>query len=151
MVAAAFRILGNLPDAEDVSQEVFAEAFRKWEPGSNQNWSGLLRKIAVCRAIDSLRVRKTTQPFSDPILDQSADDPSQVAAKRELEEKLRLAVADLPPREAQIFCLVHFEHLSHTAVAEQLRVSNGAVAKGLSKAKSKLTEKFRAIRTGEIK
>ena len=48
VVAAAFRILGNLPDAEDVSQEVFTEAFRKWDASSNQKWNGLLRRIAVC-------------------------------------------------------------------------------------------------------
>ena len=151
VVSAAFRILGNLSDAEDVSQDVFAEAFGKWEPSSNQKWNGLLRRIAVCRAIDLLRRRKSTEPFLDPILDPSAEDPSQVASKRELEERLRLAVSELPPREAQIFCLVHFENLTHTVIAEQLGISNGAVAKGLSTAKTKLTEKFHNAQTGDLK
>lgn len=150
VLAAAFRILGNLSDAEDVSQEVFAEAFRKWKPTSDQNWNGLLRRIAVCRAIDQLRRRKTSEPFSNPILDRSALDPLQVAAERELHERLRSAVSELPPREAQIFCLVHFESLSHASVAQQLGISAGAVAKGLSKAKSKLTEKFRLTHKGEF-
>lgn len=151
VVAAAFRILGNLPDAEDVSQEVFTEAFRKWDASSNQKWNGLLRRIAVCRAIDHLRTRKTTERFVDPIFDRSADDPSQVVANRELQEKLRSAVGDLPSREAQIFCLVHFENLTHSVIAEQLGISNGAVAKALSKAKTKLTEKFRNTQMGELK
>jgi len=150
VLAAAYRILGNMSDAEDVSQEVFAEAFRKWKPTSDQNWNGLLRRIAVCRAIDQLRKRKSSEPFSDPILDRSVEEPFQVAAERELHERLRAAVGELPPREAQIFCLVHFENLSHASVAKQLGISTGAVAKGLSKAKSKLTEKFRLTHTGEL-
>ena len=151
VLAAAYRILGNLPDAEDVSQEVFAEAVRKWHPGSNQHWAGLLRRIAVCRAIDQLRKRKSTEPFSDPVPDRSAVEPFQIAEGRELQQRLRSAVSELPAREAQIFCLVHYENLSHSTVAQQLGISSGAVAKGLSKAKSKLTEKFNATRTGELK
>jgi len=151
VLAAAFRILGNLSDAEDISQDVFAEAFRKWKPNSDQNWGGLLRRIAVCRAIDQLRKRKIAEPFLDPVLDHSAAEPFQIAADRELQETLRTAVSELPPREAQIFCLVHFESLPHKTVAQQLGISSGAVAKGLSKAKSKLTEKFGASRTGELK
>lgn len=151
VLGAAFRILGNLSDAEDISQEVFAEAFRKWHPGSNQNWAGLLRRIAVCRAIDQLRKRKSVEQFSDPLPDHSAVEPFQIAEERELQEKLRSAVSQLPPREAQIFCLVHFENLSHSSVAKQLAISSGAVAKGLSKAKAKLTEQFRTSRSGELK
>lgn len=64
-------------------------------------------------------------------MDRSADDPSQAAVDRELQEKLRAAVSDLPAREAQIFCLIHFEKLSHTSVSEQLGISSGAVAKGI--------------------
>ncbi len=48
----ALRITGNLADAEDVSQEVFAEASRKSTIHPNQPLAGLLRRMAVCRAID---------------------------------------------------------------------------------------------------
>jgi RNA polymerase sigma-70 factor (ECF subfamily) len=37
---SAYRILGNVSDAEDISQEVFSEAFRKWQVAPDQKWSG---------------------------------------------------------------------------------------------------------------
>ena len=57
--------------------------------------------------------------------------------------RLRSIVAELPSRQAAVFCLVHFEELSHDEVASTLGVSNGAVAMALHKARVKLREVFR--------
>ena len=149
VLAAAMRILGNLADAEDVSQEVFAEAFQKWKSSSEQNWTGLLKRISVCRAIDHLRKQKLTESFEFPIADHSAYDPLQIVVERERQQQLRIAVGELPSREAQIFCLIFFEKLKNAEVSKQLGISTGAVAKSLSKAKSKLAEKFNKSRIGE--
>jgi RNA polymerase sigma-70 factor (ECF subfamily) len=55
---AALRVLGSVQDAEDVTQDVFLEAFRKWDAVDGNSWPGLLRRMAVCRALDVLRSRK---------------------------------------------------------------------------------------------
>ncbi len=57
---AALRVLGSVSDAEDVAQDVFLEAFRKFEPNAGHLWAGLLRRMAICRALDSLRSRTTS-------------------------------------------------------------------------------------------
>jgi len=54
----AYRILGSVHDAEDVSQLVFIEAKRVQEAGPIQSWSGLFARLATTRAIDLARRRR---------------------------------------------------------------------------------------------
>ena len=51
----ALRILRSVQDAEDVSQDVFTEAFRLHQAGPVQSWTGLLVRLATLRSIDRLR------------------------------------------------------------------------------------------------
>ena len=147
---AAYRVLGNLDDAEDVSQDVFAEAFCKWQSAPEQNWAGLLRQLSVFRAIDSLRKRKPTQ-ILPPDVNGRANDPVDSAIGNEILQRLRVAVSRLPPREAQVFCLMYFEQQSHHEISQTLEISKAAVATALSKARSNLEVAFREISTGESK
>lgn len=146
---AAYRIIGNLSDAEDVSQEVFAEAFRKWNLSQDQNWAGVLKRMSVCRAIDFLRKQRPTTLLPVETLSTKSTCPEAGAISRELENRLRVAVGKLPPRESEVFCLVFFEQLSHQQVATELGISRSAVAKSLSNARTKLEIAFREISTGE--
>jgi DNA-directed RNA polymerase specialized sigma24 family protein len=54
----AYRILGSVHDAEDVSQLVFIEAKNLQESRPIQSWSGLFARLATTRAIDLLRRRR---------------------------------------------------------------------------------------------
>ena len=146
VTAAALRILGCLSDAEDVAQEVFLEAFQKWGTGSDNAWSGLLRRMAVCRSLDLLRCRRRI----DALVFQPADlremSPEESLLRQESHDLLRMAVAELPNRESEVFCLVCFEGLSHEQIAGALQISRGAVATLLSKARAKLVETFQSVR-----
>ena len=58
----AFRILGSVHDAEDVSQVVFTEAVKMHATGPVQSWTGLFVRLATLRAIDlSRRKRRTVE------------------------------------------------------------------------------------------
>ena len=142
VTTAALRVLGCLADAEDIAQEVFLEAFRKWSPDEKQAWPGLLRRMAICRALDLLRSRQKSEPLEFPPVDARAADPSETLLKQEQHSQLRVGVASLPPRESEVFCLACFERLSHEEIASLLHISRGSVAVALSKAKSRLTEMF---------
>jgi RNA polymerase sigma-70 factor (ECF subfamily) len=148
---SAYRVLGNLADAEDVSQEVFTEAFRKWNAFPEQQWAGILRRMSVCRSIDLLRVKKTSLPLTLEVDDGTTDCPVESAIGQELEQRLRLAVSKLPDRESQVFCLSCFEQQSNQEIAQALGIDRTAVATALSKARSKLKVVFREITTGELK
>ena len=50
----------------------------------------------------------------------------------------------LPPREAEVFCLVAFEQMAQPEVARHLNISVGAVAKALCKARQSLSRTLSA-------
>jgi RNA polymerase sigma-70 factor (ECF subfamily) len=139
VVNAALRVLGNSADAEDVAQEVFVEAFQRWRAESNHRWSGLLRRMAVCRALDLLRRTKRHEALPDDLRDSAPIEPSDAVIARELEERLRRALLLLPPREAEVFCLHYYERLDQGDIAELLGIARGAVAKSLCVARAKLS------------
>jgi RNA polymerase sigma-70 factor (ECF subfamily) len=140
VTTAAMRVLGCLADAEDVAQEVFIEAFGKWDSGADNAWVGLLRRMAICRSLDVLRTRKRIASLNFQPVDSREGSPSDSLLRQERLKQLRTAVAQLPAREAEVFCLACFELMSHEAISSTLEISSGAVATILSRAKAKLTQ-----------
>jgi DNA-directed RNA polymerase specialized sigma24 family protein len=61
----ALRILGSVQDAEDVSQDVFTEAFQLHSAGPVRSWIGLLVRLATLRSLDRLRRKKSSAQLPD--------------------------------------------------------------------------------------
>jgi RNA polymerase sigma-70 factor, ECF subfamily len=136
--ATAWRILGHAADTEDVVQEVFLQVHQLQQSHPVRHWSGLLRRLAACRALDRLRQRKHTVSLNGLSLIGSGEGPEANAVERELAERLRLAIAQLADREAAVFCLRYFDDLSYQDIADTLHIRTGAVASALHKARLKL-------------
>lgn len=136
--ATAKRILGNAADAEDVSQEVLIEALRLTQTRPVRLEAGLLRRLAACRAIDRLRLRRNIQPIHGMAVRDFSPGPAETAAARELAERLRQALCQLPTREAEVFALRYFEDQSYQQIADSLEMQPNAVAQALHKARAKL-------------
>ncbi len=141
----AWRLLGHVADTEDAVQEALLDAFRLHGQRSVVNWGGLLRHLATRRAIDRLRKRCTTDPLPPevPTFEQASPEcqqPEAVAVERELANRLRWAVAELPDREASVFSLHYFGEMANTDIAETLGISADAVGVALHKARKKLKE-----------
>src|SRR5262249_15587591 len=118
-------------------QEVFLEAYRLRQAQPVKRWAGILCRLAAYRALDRLRQRKTFAPLNDNLAGPDCG-PEDAAIRRELAERLRPVVAELPAREGAVFCLRYFEDLSYDQIAEALNISGGAVAQALHKARAKL-------------
>lgn len=145
VLSTALRITGNLADAEDVSQEVFSEVIRKSSLSPDEDLGGLLHSMAVRRAIDHLRSRKTFHSLPQYLNDRTAETPSDIVASREIEIQLRNAIAELAPRESEVFCLVFFEQLSNLQISKLLGISRNAVGKSLSTARTKIDHHFNSV------
>jgi RNA polymerase sigma-70 factor, ECF subfamily len=143
----AYRVVGNLADAEDVTQQVFLEVFEKrLQP--KVNWEALLRRVAVRRAIDALRRRPSFELIESAAGLAITQSPEHELLLAEEEALLRLALSHLPAREAQVFCLHYFEDLDNERMASVLGIPPSAVAVALSRAKSKLRNSMRLVTNG---
>lgn len=136
--ATAWRILGHVADTEDVVQEVFLQAHQMQQGQEVRCWQALLRRLAACRALDRLRARRRQIPLDGLSIATTTNDPEALAVERELASRLRLALVQLPRREATVFCMRYFDDLSYEQIAETLQISAGAVATALHKARARL-------------
>ena len=152
VIQAAMRILGCQPDAEDVAQEVFMEAFSTSKLPSRvpiRNWGAYLRKLTVFRAIDRRRQRYKNPTISLDQLTLQGFSAHDEVVRQELKENLRSLVASLPEREGVVFALRYFEQLSNPEIAETLGISVGAVAAAIHKAHLKLETALTSYAEGE--
>ena len=134
----AYRILGVVADAEDVTQDVFCEAWQMHLSQTVENWPGLLRRLAVLRALDKLRQRRPDRQLTEVHLGRDRDGPAQVAMARELAVRLRECICRLPGQQAAVFSLFYFERLGREEIAQMMGTSVGAVSTALSKARRTL-------------
>lgn len=104
--------------------------------------------MAACRALDRLRRRKSFAALDGRIA-QRGFGPEEAAIGNELAERLRQGIAELPPREATVFCLRYFEDLSYQQIAQTLHITAGAAAAALHKARAKLEGLLAEVAKGE--
>src|SRR5688572_26916564 len=105
----AWRILGHVQDAEDATQAALLDALRLHRDGGVDNWGGMLRRLATRRALDRLRQRRRRRSLEAAIAEDfpspAGERPEHFAAARELAERLRVVLAELPDRQAEAFAL----------------------------------------------
>ncbi len=139
----AYRILGNHADASDCFQETFVQAWESSRRQSIRNWAGFLQRLTTARALDLLRRRRRHVSRHG-----RSHDPDEIASNdigplanlqsTELAEQLRLALAELPEQQSQVYCLRHLNHLSYEQIAEELGLSTSAVGVNLHRASERL-------------
>lgn len=141
----AYRLVGNASDADECMQEAFVAAVAVSRRGSVGNWAALLKKLAVLRGVDCLRRRGRDflRHGDEPAVGEavSRDVPPDVAAQNgEAAAHLRLALAQLPARHAEVVCLRYMNELSYDEISRELRISVRHVGVILSRAREKLRE-----------
>ncbi|MFZ1933046.1 MAG: sigma-70 family RNA polymerase sigma factor [Thermoguttaceae bacterium] len=146
----AMRILISVQDAEDVSQDVFIEAFRLHQAGPVRSWTGLLVRLATLRSLDRLRRNRPTVALRDCDRVSTAT-PSDELQASELADRLRRAIAGLPDQQATVFVMHHFEQLSRDEISAALGVSPEAVSTALYKARQRLLTQLAVLQQGDLR
>ena len=141
----AYRLLGNYADAADCFQETFICALELSQRQRVRNFAALLARLATARAIDRLRRRFANPQVCVDAADLAAVpdtsfDPQQQAQTHELAIRLRKALSQLPPQEAQVFCLRHLNDMSYRQIAKELGIKKNTAGVMLHRAKKKLRD-----------
>jgi RNA polymerase sigma-70 factor (ECF subfamily) len=130
-IGLAYRIVGDLGDAEEVVQEVFLSAWRSGHTydaarGSTHTW---ILSMVRNRSIDVLRARqrRPVQQLAEGVdPPDSSDVPTQAVSNVDA-ETARVAMNSLPPEQKQVIELAYFGGLSHSEIAAQLAAPIGTV------------------------
>jgi RNA polymerase sigma factor (sigma-70 family) len=152
VLTAAFRITGNMADAEDVAQAVFLRLAGADAPVTNA--ASYLYRAAINGALDLLRRRKSAQ--SEPLESAgyavaagSGSSPEAEASGRELGALLRIAIGELPPRAGEMFILRYVEDHGNREIAALMGTSQAVVAVTLHNARSRLKKRLSEFERGK--
>jgi RNA polymerase sigma factor (sigma-70 family) len=143
MLNVAFRIVGNIGEAEDILQEAFTDAFNRLKDFRQETTFGLwLKQIVVHRSINLLRKRKLEfVEIEDDLLDNVADEEEwndediqyQVAQVKE-------AIKELPEGYRVVISLYLLEGYDHEEIGQVLHISENTSRTQFLRAKRKLSE-----------
>jgi RNA polymerase sigma factor (sigma-70 family) len=148
--AVAYRVLGNRSLAEEATQQAFLKAWRAADNLDESREMGpWLATIARRVAIDVYR--SEARRSADPLESAASADPALMSRPESAEAvydiwEVRRAVTELPRDEQEIVRLQHFEGLTHTAIAERLKLPTGTVKSRSFRAHKRLAAQLGHLR-----
>jgi len=140
VLVTALRLLGNLEDAQDASQEVFLRLYRNLgKLQGSTSLGGWLYRVTVNACHDLRRRRPAAAPVEDAAdLPTRESDPQQTLAEAERRRVLELSLRLLSEKERAALVLRDLEGLSTEEVARALGSSEATVRSQISKARVKV-------------
>jgi RNA polymerase sigma-70 factor, ECF subfamily len=140
VLVTSMRMLGNVADAQDASQEVFLRLYRNLgKVESHAAFSSWLYRVTVNVCHDMRRRRPALAPLEDAELarDEEAD-PQQATVEAERRRALDLGLKHLPEKERAALVLRDLEGLPTEEVARVLGSSPATVRSQIAKARIKM-------------
>jgi RNA polymerase sigma factor (sigma-70 family) len=143
VVRIAFGVTGEAQAAQDVAQDVFISAFRRFpEPGESDHACAWVRVAAAHMALNAIRGerrRDRRQQLAGAGVPPMG--PEETVLDREARTEVRRALGRLPRRAATVLVLRH-NGLSYAEVAEAMNVKVGHVGTMLRRAESALRKEL---------
>ncbi len=140
VLATALRLLGNMADAQDVSQEVFLRLYRNLgKLNESRGVAAWLYRVTVNACHDVRRKR----PAADPVEYASAvpaegADPQRSSVEAERRRVLEMSLRTLSEKERAALVLRDLQGLSTLEVAQALGSSEATVRSQISKGRIKI-------------
>ena len=147
-----FRMLRNASDAEDLTQQVFIQLFRKLHTfRGDSSFTTWLHRMTVNQVLMHFRRRmvkteKITEDGSTPIrIVSGTENPSRMALIDRI--ALNQAIGQLPPGYRMVFILHDLEGFDHDEIGKMLGCAVGTSKSQLHKARQRLRELLTGRRT----
>ena len=150
----AYRLLGNVGDAEDAAQEAFVKAYRaigSYDAG--RSFSTWLLSITAHFCIDRLRRRRLQEvsleglpPWREPQAD--LQDPYRALEEKDREEQIQRLLQCLSEDYRAVVVLRYWHDLGYAEIAEVMGETESAIKSRLHRARRQLAEMMHAPDTG---
>jgi len=147
----AYRMLGNINDADDLAQETFIRVFKSISNFKGESsFSTWIYRIATNVCLDELRKRKNKKAVSldDEIkvddgeikrqIESDSPLPDEIAEREELRLLVKHAISDLPEEQRLIISLRDIQGLSYDEIAQVLDCPSGTVKSRINRARQAL-------------
>ncbi len=133
----ALRMLGNMQDAEDVTQTVFQNAFHKLDTyDPKYRFFSWIYRMAVNESLNALKRRKPTVTLEDELGIAAPDGAAD--GRTEAENRVGRALAALRPDDRAVVVLKHFASFSYEEIAQVLEIPVQTVKSRLFTARERL-------------
>ena len=141
----AYRLTGDVHDAEDLTHDVFVRVFRSldgYTPGTFEGW---LHRITTNLFLDKARRKQRirfdalTDEFA-ALLHSGGASPEQIVLEHGFDADIQRALDALPPQFRAAVVLCDIEGLTYEEVAEALGIKLGTVRSRIHRGRSLLRE-----------
>ena len=132
----ALRMLGNVQDAEDVTQTTFGNAFAalgSYDP--KYRFFSWIYRMTVNESLNTVNSRRNVVS-----LDGNFDIPAASASESDAEERVGRALLELKPDDRAVVVLRHFVSFSYEEISDVLDVPVKTVKSRLFTARERLRE-----------
>lgn len=141
VVRLAQNVVGDFAAAQDVAQDVFLAAYRRF-PGDYDQAAGWVRVAAVHTALNVVRGERRRDRRQRLVSDDgSLSSAEETVISRETRAEVRRVLARLPRRSAAVLVMRH-GGMSYAEIADALGVKVGHVGTLLRRAESALRKEM---------
>jgi RNA polymerase sigma-70 factor (ECF subfamily) len=144
----AYRMLGNVRDAEDAAQEAFLRAYRFFDNFDLERpLAPWLKRIAANMCINRMQVEKPTASLDNdlPPPPDPNPGPETQTSDRQREHRIRAEILRLPSRYRAVIELRHFQEMRYEEIASQLNCPLSDVKSDLFRARKLLAERLKDL------
>ena len=141
----AYRLTGSVPDAEDLTQQVFLTAQQKL--GQLRNVESARTWLFTILRNCFLKSCKRRRPVTAGSMELNLNCvPDEIPPEKQISpEQLQAVLNQLPEKYRLVLAMFYYEDCSYRDIAEQLDVPIGTVMSRLARAKSQLRSKLFGI------
>jgi RNA polymerase sigma-70 factor (ECF subfamily) len=143
IVSFAYRMLGDVAEAEDVAQETFLRLWKnadRWEPRAKlTTW---LHHVARNLCVDRLRSRRNLAAGEVPDHADARPGASTQLESRQRDRAVQEALSELAERQRAAIALVYYQGLSNREAADVLGVDVDALESLLARGRRALRKRL---------
>jgi len=138
---AVFRIVGNIEDAKDVTQDVFIKAYESlYQYNDQYKFFSWLYRIAINSALLFVKSQKKERSIDNmPIIPELADTTTDKEQWRHL---IGQCINQLPDKYKAVIVLKYYTKISYNEIAETLGIPEKKVKSRLFDARKLLKERL---------